>query len=69
MQPVVSFFNRTISFQLFERTKLKMLGKFFFPLPVCRIVTLLTSLDLCSLQIPDVSEKSNDRFPLVDNHI
>lgn len=26
MQPVVNSFNRIISFQLFERTKLKMLG-------------------------------------------
>ena len=30
MQPVVNSFNRTISYQLFERTKLKMLGKSFY---------------------------------------
>ena len=30
MQPVVNSFNRTIFYQLFERTKLKMLGKSFY---------------------------------------
>lgn len=30
MQPVVNFFNRTISFQLYERTKLKTLGEWVF---------------------------------------
>ena len=63
MQPVVSFFNRTISFQLFERTKLKMLGKFFLPLPVCRIVTLLTSLDLCLFRYRMYRKSQTTGFP------
>lgn len=55
MQPVVNFFNRTISFQLSERTKLKMLGEsgrpYFSPLVYTTHFGLTNIFSMCVTRI------------------